>query len=120
MRVDTFRRSDVERAECAQTLARQPRMHRAGRQDHWHRDFFRTLEAVGQYDMRSTRAHSILCLLADTLKPIMQAIFIRARGKGRVNCHHGIAKMLYHRVKLRVPYKRTVENKDLGLAAVFV
>ncbi len=28
--------------------------------------------------------------------------------------------MLYHRVKLRVPYKRTVENKDLGLAAIFV
>ena len=95
-------------------------MHRACRQDHWHRDFFCALEPVSQHDMRSTRTHCILGLLANSLQPITQAIFIRTRSKGRVNRHHGIAKMLYHRVKLRIAHERTVENQNLCLAAIFV
>ena len=118
MRVDTFRRTHVERGKGPQPLADEVTVHRAGRKDHRHRDPVGPAVLIGQHQMARARAHGVFRLGPNPRQP--GAEIAVARLKGAVDGHGMHLELRHQFFELRIADEGTVEHEDLGLGAVFV
>ena len=74
MHVQAFLAAHVERGEGAQGLPDQMGVHRAGGQDHRHRDAVGPCLLVGQDDVGGATAHRVLGLAADPVQRLAQGV----------------------------------------------
>ena len=118
MRINAFRRPNVERRERAQSFARQPRMDGTCRQNHWHGNTVARHIFVSQNKMPCARPHCVFgfCTYAGQTVGQIAATFF----KGTVNLNQISVEVLLQLFPLSVSDKRAIQYQNLGLATVLV
>ena len=118
MRVDTFGRTHIERAEGAQPFAGQVAVHRAGGQNHGHGHAARPLVLICQHQMPRTRAHGIFGLGTDTFQPLLQRHC--ARLERAIDLDQIRVERLRHALPLGIAHKGAIQHQNFGLRAAFI
>ena len=120
VRIDTFSRPNVQRAERPQPFACQPGVHSACRQNHWSCDLAFAAMLIRQHNMPSARTHGILSFRPDPAQRRAQRALIAASFKRAVDLDHVGIKRLLQAVKLPIPHERAIQNNDFSLAGILI
>ncbi len=120
MRIQTFRRADIDGAIGAQTKLHQMRMHAAGGENHGQSHTSLGDLFIAQDNVGIALAHRIFRLALDPLNGIAKGTFALLPAKGAINMNSTLAHNLIHTGKHGIGHHGAVEGEDFNLRGILI